>query len=113
LLSSAQPGGNVTGLLVVAADLESKRLEVLKDAVPSVTKVMDLYDPSVGAGTADVVRPSSPKRTIRPSFLTSSPPLPTPNSKLSARWLARSNLPGAAFCVQRYAQVASGGWRSS
>jgi hypothetical protein len=34
LLSSAQPGGNVTGLLVVAADLESKRLEVLKRRCP-------------------------------------------------------------------------------
>jgi hypothetical protein len=59
---------------MMAADLESKRLEVLKDVVPSVTKVMVLHDLSMGTGTADAVRhaaqslglkSSSPKRRIR------------------------------------------------
>jgi len=36
----AQPGGNITGLSMAGTDLESKRLEVLKDAAPAVAKVM-------------------------------------------------------------------------
>jgi putative ABC transport system substrate-binding protein len=38
--SLALPGGNVTGLSMAGTDLESKRLEVLKDAAPAVAKVM-------------------------------------------------------------------------
>jgi len=33
--SLARPGGNVTGLSTLAAELNTKRLEILKDAVPS------------------------------------------------------------------------------
>src|SRR5215813_11751450 len=32
--SLAQPGGNVTGVSSLAADLNTKRLEILKDAIP-------------------------------------------------------------------------------
>jgi putative ABC transport system substrate-binding protein len=46
--SLAKPGGNVTGLAMAGTDLESKRLEVLKDAVPAIAKVMILHDPSMG-----------------------------------------------------------------
>jgi putative tryptophan/tyrosine transport system substrate-binding protein len=37
--SLARPGGNVTGLSNLAAELNTKRLEILKDAVPKVTRV--------------------------------------------------------------------------
>src|SRR5262245_60895414 len=37
--SLAQPGGNVTGVSVLAVELNTKRLEVLKDAVPKLTRV--------------------------------------------------------------------------
>jgi ABC-type uncharacterized transport system substrate-binding protein len=37
--SLARPGGNITGLTTVAADLSAKRLEVLKEAVPGVSRV--------------------------------------------------------------------------
>jgi putative tryptophan/tyrosine transport system substrate-binding protein len=37
--SLARPGGNVTGLTTVSADLSGKRLEVLKEATPGVTRV--------------------------------------------------------------------------
>jgi len=49
--SLAQPAGNLTGLSMAGTDLESKRLEILKDAVPSVANVMVLHDPTMG-GTA-------------------------------------------------------------
>jgi putative ABC transport system substrate-binding protein len=37
--SLAHPGGNVTGLTTVTADLSGKRLEVLKEALPGVSRV--------------------------------------------------------------------------
>jgi ABC-type uncharacterized transport system substrate-binding protein len=45
----ARPGGNVTGLSMSNSDLEGKRVEVLKDAVPSLRRVMILRDRSMGA----------------------------------------------------------------
>jgi putative tryptophan/tyrosine transport system substrate-binding protein len=46
--SLAHPGGNVTGLSNQGTDIESKRVEILKDAVPTLNKVMILHDPSMG-----------------------------------------------------------------
>jgi putative tryptophan/tyrosine transport system substrate-binding protein len=37
--SLARPGGNVTGLSALATELNTKRLEVLKDAVPNLARV--------------------------------------------------------------------------
>ena len=47
--SLARPGGNITGLSMAGTDIEGKRVEVLKDAVPVVTKLMILYDPTSGS----------------------------------------------------------------
>jgi len=44
--SLARPGGNVTGITNLATELGGKRLELLKEAVPSVTRVAALYDPA-------------------------------------------------------------------
>jgi putative ABC transport system substrate-binding protein len=43
--SLARPGGNVTGLSVLASELVGKRLELLKQAVPAVTRVAVLWQP--------------------------------------------------------------------
>src|SRR5262249_44418422 len=46
--SLARPGGNGTGLSVMAPGLSAKRLELLKDTVPSITRVAvlaNLADP--------------------------------------------------------------------
>jgi putative tryptophan/tyrosine transport system substrate-binding protein len=44
--SLARPGGNVTGLSNLATELNTKRLEVLKDAVPKLARVAFLLPPS-------------------------------------------------------------------
>jgi putative tryptophan/tyrosine transport system substrate-binding protein len=44
--SLARPGGNVTGLTNLNPELGGKRLELLKEAVPKVTRVAVLYDPA-------------------------------------------------------------------
>jgi putative ABC transport system substrate-binding protein len=43
--SLARPGGNITGLILRGLELEGKRLELLKDAVPTITHVAVLVDP--------------------------------------------------------------------
>jgi putative ABC transport system substrate-binding protein len=40
--SLARPGGNVTGLTFLASGLSAKRLELLKEAVPSISRVLVL-----------------------------------------------------------------------
>jgi putative tryptophan/tyrosine transport system substrate-binding protein len=51
--SLAQPGGNVTGLSGLAPELNTKRLEVLKDAVPKLDRVGVLW-PSAGGIATDL-----------------------------------------------------------
>jgi putative ABC transport system substrate-binding protein len=41
--SLARPGGNVTGLTFLGPELTSKRLQLLKDALPSVSRVAALW----------------------------------------------------------------------
>jgi len=43
--SLARPGGNVTGLITLVGELNGKRLELLKEAVPKLARVAVLYDP--------------------------------------------------------------------
>ena len=43
--SLARPGGNVTGITLLARELGGKRLELLKEAVPKLARVAVLYDP--------------------------------------------------------------------
>jgi putative ABC transport system substrate-binding protein len=42
--SLARPGGNITGVGEVAAELSAKRLEVLKDTFPSLSKIAMLWN---------------------------------------------------------------------
>jgi putative ABC transport system substrate-binding protein len=44
--SLARPGGNVTGLTLLARELGGKRLELFKEAVPKVARVAVFYDPA-------------------------------------------------------------------
>jgi putative ABC transport system substrate-binding protein len=47
--SLARPGGNVTGLSGLAVELNTKRLEILKDAVPKLARVAILRPPGGGS----------------------------------------------------------------
>jgi putative tryptophan/tyrosine transport system substrate-binding protein len=45
--SNARPGGNVTGMASFPAELDSKRLELLKDAFPAVKRVGVVLNPAL------------------------------------------------------------------
>jgi putative ABC transport system substrate-binding protein len=44
--SLARPGGNITGLSSIAADLEGKRLELLRELVPKLSHVGLIWNPT-------------------------------------------------------------------
>ena len=52
--SLARPGGNVTGITLLTPELGGKRLELLKEVVPRLTRVAALYDPASPAAVHDV-----------------------------------------------------------
>jgi putative ABC transport system substrate-binding protein len=51
--SLARPGGNVTGLSVLSPELIGKRLELLKQAVPGISRVAVLWEPDGGGERTD------------------------------------------------------------
>jgi putative ABC transport system substrate-binding protein len=44
--SLARPGGNITGLTAISAELAGKRLELLKETLPRLTRVGVLWNPT-------------------------------------------------------------------
>ena len=50
ITSLAQPGGNITGLASINADLSGKRLELLKEVVPKLARVAMLSSPTSPGG---------------------------------------------------------------
>ena len=52
--SFARPGGNVTGFTALVRELGGKRLELLKEAVPKISRVAVLYDPTNPSGLHEV-----------------------------------------------------------
>ena len=60
--SLARPGGNVTGITNLTRELGGKRLELLKEAVPTVVRVAVLYDPANPGGSVTRGERRSPCR---------------------------------------------------
>ena len=51
--SLARPGGNATGLTSIAPELEGKRLELIKEVVPAVSRLAVLWNPANAVMIAD------------------------------------------------------------
>jgi putative ABC transport system substrate-binding protein len=49
IASLSRPGGNTTGLTILSPELSAKRLEVLRDIIPGLSRVTALSDPTTGA----------------------------------------------------------------
>ena len=52
--SLARPGGNLTGLSAVATDLTAKRVQLVKEVIPGLTKVALIYDSAVSNHTFEI-----------------------------------------------------------
>src|SRR5215813_1493524 len=55
--SLARPGGNITGLTNIGAELAGKRLEILKETVPKLSRVALMWEPK-NAGSAQTWKES-------------------------------------------------------
>jgi putative tryptophan/tyrosine transport system substrate-binding protein len=64
IASLARPGGNMTGLAFQNQALTAKRLELLKEAVPKVSRVAVLWDTSFGL-TAGYTQAEAAARTLQ------------------------------------------------
>src|SRR5690349_8756869 len=65
--SLAHPGGNVTGLTLVNSELTGKRLELLKELIPTATRVAVLWNPE---NAANVVAWKDAERAARAQGVT-------------------------------------------
>jgi putative ABC transport system substrate-binding protein len=67
----ARPGGNVTGLSLMVADLSAKRLQLLKEAIPRLTRVAVLWNPATPyhPRVVDELKAVAPSLAIELSFV--------------------------------------------
>ena len=63
--SLARPGGNVTGLSTVSADLSGKRLALLREAVPGLSRVAFLWNSDVRGHLLDYKEAEAAARALR------------------------------------------------
>jgi len=63
--SLARPGGNVTGMTFLSSELAGKRLELLKQAVPTVSRVAVLWNPDNPGGLPDFQATQTAAQTLR------------------------------------------------
>jgi putative ABC transport system substrate-binding protein len=64
IASLARPGGNVTGASLLATELTAKRLQLLKDTLPALTRVAVLWS----AANASVIQKLKQIETAAPLF---------------------------------------------
>jgi len=63
--SLARPGGNITGLSNISSELSGKRLELLKEAVPGLSRVALLWNPDVRGAVLDYKETEAAARSQR------------------------------------------------
>src|SRR5262249_3047585 len=63
ITSLSRPGGNTTGLTILAPELSAKRLEVLQAMVPGMSRVAALWDPTTG--TSQVATTENAARSLK------------------------------------------------
>ncbi len=63
--SLARPGGNITGVTSLAADLSAKRLDVLKEFLPQLQRVAVIWEPNSAAGRDSMQETEMAARALR------------------------------------------------
>ena len=65
IASLARPDGNITGLSQMAPELSGKRLEVLKEMVPKLSRVGALWNPEIRVSTFSWKEMQDPARQLK------------------------------------------------
>src|SRR5262245_11123075 len=61
----ARPGGNLTGVTCMTTEMSPKRLELLKEAVPRISRVMFLHDPEAAPNALKLTQEGAPRLGIK------------------------------------------------
>ncbi|MGH8614258.1 MAG: ABC transporter substrate-binding protein, partial [Gammaproteobacteria bacterium] len=64
-LSLARPGGNVTGFFLDLPGFSAKRLEILKDALPKLSSVTILWDPTLDRAPLSTINAAARELRLR------------------------------------------------
>ena len=74
--SLAHPGGNVTGLSLMMADLTAKRLQLLRETIPQLTRVAVLWNPDTPYHTNVIqdLKAVAPSLSLELSFVAAQAP---------------------------------------
>ena len=102
----ARPGGNITGLSMMLAELSAKRLQLLKEAIPRVARVAVLWNPDTPFHTKAVedLKAAAPSLAIELIFVSARTPEefgPAFSAMTRAHAQALYVLPDAFFVVHR------------
>ena len=62
--SLARPGGNVTGLTDIAPEITGKRLELIREALPGVTRIAVLWNPANPSAEPQMKQTSAMARSL-------------------------------------------------
>jgi putative ABC transport system substrate-binding protein len=62
--SIAQPGGNITGMACISSDLASKRLQLLKEAVPGLSRLSVLFNGGASAKVEEFRETQAAAKTV-------------------------------------------------
>jgi putative tryptophan/tyrosine transport system substrate-binding protein len=65
IASLARPGGNITGTSRMSTELSRKRLELLREAVPHISRVAVMWNPDVRGALLDFKELEGPARSLR------------------------------------------------
>jgi putative tryptophan/tyrosine transport system substrate-binding protein len=68
IASLARPGGNITGVIEIVSDLAGKRLALLKEAFPNISKISHLSDRGSPTGAAHLKETEAVTRAMRLRF---------------------------------------------
>ena len=71
VLSLARPGGNITGLSTMIAELSTKRLQLLTEVVPSIVRVAVIWNPDTPYShkVIEELKAAAPSLSIELSFV--------------------------------------------
>jgi putative tryptophan/tyrosine transport system substrate-binding protein len=59
--SLARPGGNLTGVTCMTTEMMPKRLELLHEAIPKISRVMFLHDPEAAPNAFNLTQEAAPR----------------------------------------------------
>jgi putative tryptophan/tyrosine transport system substrate-binding protein len=65
ITSLSRPGGTTTGLTILSPELSAKRLEVLRDIIPGLSRVASLWDPTTGTSQVMLTERAAQSLKIR------------------------------------------------